>query len=548
MVTGIRLRDLNIRWLGKLPYSEAYDLQLGLHRSVSQEDSKDDYLLLLEHNNVITSGRSSKENNLLVSKGQLHELGIEYFETDRGGDITYHGDGQLIGYPIIRLSDPKKVIPFVRNLENVIIDSLRKFKIDSFTKEDDTGVWTAKGKIASVGIKVSKWTTYHGFSLNIFDSLDGYQLINPCGNQSEQITSIHQFNPDISFEEVASEISDNFVKIFGYANTNRQFSQFTPRQLKRTKEFNIDQMVKDGVFKINQNKIPVTVRGVLPSEPKRPEWMKVKANLGSDYVSLKNLLSEKKLNTVCEEASCPNIYECWSMGTATFMIMGDVCTRACGFCDVKTGRPGELDLGEPLRVAESVQAMNLTHAVITSVNRDDLEDGGSMFFADTIRAVKDKNSHCDVEVLVPDFKGLRSAIQNIIDASPEVFNHNLETVPRLQREIRTAASYGRSLSLLEYVKKQGFMGKTKTGLIVGMGETKEEVISVLKDLSKIEVDIVTIGQYLRPTAKHRPIDRYATIEEFEDYKIIGESYGIPHVESGPLVRSSYHAKDSFASA
>ena len=542
------MRDLNIRWLGKLPYSEAYDLQLGLHRSVSQEDSKDDYLLLLEHNNVITSGRSSKENNLLVSKGQLHELGIEYFETDRGGDITYHGDGQLIGYPIIRLSDPKKVIPFVRNIENVIIDSLSKFKIDSFTKEDDTGVWTAKGKIASVGIKVSKWTTYHGFSLNIFDSLDGYQLINPCGNQSEQITSIHQFNPDISFEEVASEISDNFVKVFGYANTDRQFSQFTPRQLKRTKEFNIDQMVKDGVFKINQNKIPVTVRGVLPSEPKRPEWMKVKANLGSDYVSLKNLLSEKKLNTVCEEASCPNIYECWSMGTATFMIMGDVCTRACGFCDVKTGRPGELDLGEPLRVAESVQAMNLTHAVITSVNRDDLEDGGSMFFADTIRAVKDKNSHCDVEVLVPDFKGLRSAIQNIIDASPEVFNHNLETVPRLQREIRTAASYGRSLSLLEYVKKQGFMGKTKTGLIVGMGETKEEVISVLKDLSKIEVDIVTIGQYLRPTAKHRPIDRYATIEEFEDYKIIGESYGIPHVESGPLVRSSYHAKDSFASA
>ena len=548
MVTGIRLRDLNIRWLGKLPYSEAYDLQLGLHRSVSQEDSKDDYLLLLEHNNVITSGRSSKENNLLVSRGQLHELGIEYFETDRGGDITYHGDGQLIGYPIIRLSDPKKVIPFVRNLENVIIDSLRKFEIDSFTKEDDTGVWTAKGKIASVGIKVSKWTTYHGFSLNIFDSLDGYQLINPCGNQSEQITSIHQFNPDISFEEVASEISDNFAKVFGYTDTDRQFSQFTPRQLKRTKEFNIDQMVKDGVFKINQNKIPVTVRGVLPSEPKRPEWMKVKANLGSDYVSLKNLLSEKKLNTVCEEASCPNIYECWSMGTATFMIMGDVCTRACGFCDVKTGRPGELDLGEPLRVAESVQAMNLTHAVITSVNRDDLEDGGSMFFADTIRAVKDKNSHCDVEVLVPDFKGLRSAIQNIIDASPEVFNHNLETVPRLQREIRTAASYGRSLSLLEYVKKQGFMGKTKTGLIVGMGETKEEVISVLKDLSKIEVDIVTIGQYLRPTAKHRPIDRYATIEEFEDYKIIGESYGIPHVESGPLVRSSYHAKDSFASA
>ena len=542
------MRNLNVRWLGKLPYSEAYDLQLGLHRSVSQEPSIDDYLLLLEHNKVITSGRSSKENNLLVTINQLNELGIEYFETDRGGDITYHGDGQLIGYPIIRLSDPKKVIPFVRDLENVIIDTLGKFNIDSFTKEDDTGVWTSKGKIASVGIKVSKWTTYHGFSLNIFDSLDGYDLINPCGNQLEKMTSIHQFNSDISFEEVAITISDNFSKIFGYSDVDKQFSQFTPRQLKRTKEFNIDQMVKNGVFKINQNKIPVTIKGVLPSEPKRPEWMKVKANLGTDYVALKNLLSDKKLNTVCEEASCPNIYECWSMGTATCMIMGDVCTRACGFCDVKTGKPGELDLGEPLRVAESVQAMNLTHAVITSVNRDDLADGGSMFFADTIRAVKERNNRCDVEVLVPDFKGLRSAIQNIIDASPEVFNHNLETVPRLQREIRTAASYGRSLSLLEYVKKQGFMGKTKTGLIVGMGESKEEVISVLKDLSKIEIDIVTIGQYLRPTAKHRPIDRYATLEEFEDYKIIGESFGIPHVESGPLVRSSYHAKDSFASA
>jgi lipoic acid synthetase len=275
--------------------------------------------------------------------------------------------------------------------------------------------------------------------------------------------------------------------------------------------------------------------------------MKVKANLGNDYRSLKNLLSEKKLNTVCEEASCPNIYECWSMGTATFMIMGDVCTRACGFCDVKTGKPGTLDLGEPMRVAESVKAMQLTHAVITSVNRDDLKDGGSQFFADTIFEVKKLNIECDVEVLIPDFKGERFAIDNIIKASPEVINHNLETVPRLQREIRTSASYGRSLSLLHYVKSQGFEGKTKTGLIVGMGEQKEEVVSVLKDISKLNVDIVTIGQYLRPTAKHRPIDRYAPEEEFEYYKLIGESFGIPHVESSPLVRSSYHAKDSFAS-
>ena len=542
------MRNLNIRWLGKLPYSEAYDLQLGIHRSVSQNNSNDDYLLLLEHDGVITSGRSANKNNLLVSEEELNNRGIDFFETDRGGDITYHGEGQLIGYPIVRLSDPKKILPFVRSLENVIIDTLNEFSIDSFTKEDNTGVWTSVGKIASIGIKVSKWTTYHGFSLNIFDNLEGFNLINPCGNESEQMSSIHQFNNQISFEDVSNVISKNFEKIFNYEKIDKQFSQFTPKQLKTTKEFNIDEMVKRGVFKPNKNIIPITIRGVLPNEPKRPEWMKVKANLGNDYINLKNLLSEKKLNTVCEEASCPNIYECWSMGTATFMIMGDVCTRACGFCDVKTGKPGQLDLDEPIRVAESVKAMQLSHAVITSVNRDDLDDGGSLFFADTIRAVKELNEKCNVEVLVPDFKGLRSAIDNILFASPEVFNHNLETVPRLQREIRTAASYGRSLSLLEYVKQQGFMGKTKTGLIVGMGETKDEVISVLKDLSKIDIDIVTIGQYLRPTAKHRPIDRYATLEEFEDYKLFGESFGIPHVESGPLVRSSYHAKDSFASA
>jgi len=541
------LRNLNVRWLGKLSYQEAYDLQLGIHKDVSNENSLDDYLLLLEHDKVITVGRTAKAENLLVEKSELLTKKVEYFETDRGGDMTYHGEGQIVGYPIIRLTDPKKVIPYVRDLELVIIETLNKYSIESFTKKDDTGVWTKKGKIASIGIKVSKWTTYHGFSLNIFDSLDGFELINTCGNASEKVTSIHSFNSDISFEDVAKELTKNFAKVFNYVEVEKQFSQFTPRQLKNKKEFNIDNMVKRGVFNPNKLSIPLTIKGNLPNEPKRPEWMKVKANLGKDYMSLKSLLKEKKLNTVCEEASCPNIYECWSMGTATFMIMGDVCTRACGFCDVKTGKPGYLDLDEPLRVAESVKSMGLSHAVVTSVNRDDLDDGGSQFFADTIYAIKDSNQNCSVEVLIPDFKGERKSIDNIINANPEVLNHNLETVPRLQRDIRTAASYGRSLSLLYYAKQKGFLGKTKTGLIVGMGETKEEVLSVLKDISKLQIDIVTIGQYLRPTAKHRAIDRYAPKDEFELYKSYGESLGIPHVESGPLVRSSYHAKDSFAS-
>ena len=541
------MRKLNVRWLGNLPYSEALILQKGLKESVAGEHNPYDYLLLLEHNNVITIGRTGDTNNLLLDSEELEKKGIEFFETDRGGDITFHGKGQLIGYPIMRLQDPKKVIPFVRSLEQTIIKTLDSFGIEAFSKEDDTGVWTSEGKIASIGVKVSKWTTYHGFALNIFDKLEGFDFINPCGNQEEKIASVHTFNNEISFDDVVNKITETFTAEFGYEDVGIQMSQFTPTQLKKHKKHEIDEMLDKGVFQKNNNLVPITIKGLLPNEPERPEWMKVKANLGKDYRDLKNLISEKKLNTVCEEASCPNIYECWSMGTATFMIMGDTCTRACGFCDVNTGKPIDLDDLEPLRVAESVLTMKLTHAVITSVNRDDLPDGGSNFFAQTINEVKRLNPSTSVEVLIPDFKGDKRAIDNIIEASPEVLNHNLETVPRLQREIRTAASYGRSLSLLQYAKESAFLGKTKTGLIVGMGEEFEEVIAVLEDLSQINVDIVTIGQYLRPTAKHRPIHRYVDKEEFIKYKSIGESFGIPHIESGPLVRSSYHAKDSFAS-
>ena len=541
------MRELNIRWLGKLPYGEAYILQKGLHSATSQESSPFDYLLLLEHNNVVTIGRSGDINNLLVSKNILNENNIEFFETDRGGDITFHGDGQLIGYPIIRLDDPKKVVPFVRKIENVIIDSLAELSIEAFSKTDDTGVWTKEGKIASIGIKVSKWTTLHGFSLNISENTKGFDFINPCGSSEEHVVSIQQYDETVSFKEVTEIISRKFVEIFKYEKVDKQFSQFTPRQLKKKKEFHIDQLVNNGVFNASKNSVPITLNSSVKSEPERPEWMKVKANLGKDYLSLKSLIKEKRLNTVCEEASCPNIYECWSMGTATFMIMGDTCTRACGFCDVNTGKPCDLDMDEPYRVAESVKIMGLTHAVITSVNRDDLDDGGSAFFAKTIDEVRLENNQTSIEVLIPDFKGSKEAIDNIINANPEVLNHNLETVPRLQREIRTAASYGRSLALLQYAKESHFLGKTKTGLIVGMGEEFEEVIAVLKDLSRINIDIVTIGQYLRPTQRHRLIDRYVSEEEFEQYKTIGQELGIPHIESGPLVRSSYHAKDSFAS-
>jgi lipoic acid synthetase len=277
--------------------------------------------------------------------------------------------------------------------------------------------------------------------------------------------------------------------------------------------------------------------------------MRVKADLTSDgYRDLKRLMRDQGLNTVCEEAKCPNIYECWSAGTATLMLLGDRCTRACAFCDVATGRPGEVDLGEPSRAADAVAAMGLEHAVLTSVNRDDLPDGGAFIFAQTIKEIGARLPGCAVEVLIPDFKGDREALETVMQASPAVLNHNTETVLRLQRDIRTAANYGRSLALLARAKWLRPEGTVKSGLIVGMGESEDEVVGALADLRAVGVDIVTIGQYLRPTPRHRPVHRYVHPDEFARYAAEGERLGMPHVESGPLVRSSYHAKSALDAA
>jgi lipoic acid synthetase len=273
--------------------------------------------------------------------------------------------------------------------------------------------------------------------------------------------------------------------------------------------------------------------------------MKVKLDLTNPrYKELKRLNAALSLNTVCEEAGCPNIYECWSSGTSTLMLLGDVCTRACSFCDVATGRPGDVDWDEPIRAATAIEAMGLRHAVLTSVNRDDLADGGATVFARTIHEIRERVPDCDVEVLIPDFKGDTEALDIVMAAKPSVLNHNTETVLRLQRDVRTAASYARSLTLLARAKWALPSVTVKSGLIVGMGETDEEVVGALADLNAVGVDVVTIGQYLRPTAHHRRIARYVDPGVFDDYKAAGERFGIAHVEAGPLVRSSYHAREA----
>lgn len=281
-----------------------------------------------------------------------------------------------------------------------------------------------------------------------------------------------------------------------------------------------------------------------PARPKRPEWLKAPAPVGENYRELKQLVTDLKLHTVCESAACPNIGDCWNRRTATFMILGNLCTRRCGFCAVQKGAPLEVDHDEPRRVAEAVERMGLKFAVITSVNRDDQADGGAGIFAATIRAIRERVPGCGVEVLVPDFQGSREAMDIVIEARPDVLNHNTETVPRLYKQVRLGARFERSLEMLAYVKERDASIPTKSGLMLGLGETLEEVRETMRELRAHKVDIVTLGQYLRPSLKHLPIVRYVPVGEFAALKAYGEELGFQHVESGPLVRSSYHADEA----
>jgi lipoic acid synthetase len=283
-------------------------------------------------------------------------------------------------------------------------------------------------------------------------------------------------------------------------------------------------------------------------EPKtpRPEWLRAPAPVGDNYRNLKNLVETLELHTVCESAACPNIGDCWNRRAATFMILGNVCTRRCGFCAVQKGAPLEVDYDEPRRVAEACAALGLKFAVVTSVNRDDRKDGGAELFALTIRAIRERVAGCGVEVLVPDFQGSHAAMDIVLEAEPDILNHNTETVPRLYRQVRMGARYERSLDMLAYAKSARPGIPTKSGLMLGLGETIDEVLGVMGDLRKSNVDILTLGQYLRPSPKHLPILRYVAPEEFAELKQRGFEMGFRHVESGPLVRSSYHAADAVA--
>jgi lipoic acid synthetase len=539
---------LRARWLGRMAYREAWDLQRAFHEGRASGRTGNDYLLLLEHPHTYTVGRGGDAAHVLASPEELSRLGAEVHHVDRGGDVTYHGPGQLVGYPIVHLGERPDVVAYVRRLERVLVLALADLGIEAWAEPGYTGVWTAQGKVAAIGVRNARGVTMHGFALNVSTDLGYFSHIVPCGITDRPVASVSGLaGRRVSIEEAVEVVVPRFVEVFGYPEAEVQAAAFTRGSGRGPSSFEVDRLLAAGVFQPHREK-PSAAGAALPGEPRRPDWLRVRARLGTGYRGLEDLVEGLGLHTVCQEATCPNIYECWSAGTAAFLLLGDVCTRACSFCDVTTGRPGPLDPGEPQRVAEAVARLGLRHAVLTSVDRDDVLDGGAEVFASAIRRIRERVPECAVEVLIPDFKGDAAPLERVMAERPEVLNHNLETVLRLQREVRTAASYGRSLALLSRAKWLDPAGLVKSGLMVGLGERRDEVLGALADLRAVGVDVVTIGQYLRPTARHRPVHRYATPAEFAEYIARGEALGLSRVEAGPLVRSSYHAGEVRAAA
>jgi lipoyl synthase len=539
---------LRVRWLGRVPYRDAWALQRGLHAH-----SPDDHLLLLEHPHVYTLGVRADLRHVLVPPA---DVGADLVRTDRGGDVTYHGPGQLVGYPIVSL--PAKhgggrygladTVAYVRSVEQLLIDALADLGLPNAGRmREYPGVWVDPDgpdprKIAAIGVRLTRGRSMHGFALNVAPDMRYWGHIVPCGIPDKQVTSLADEGLDVGMEQVADAVTARAAALWGGGAAERRDVVWRHRP-EDLSAFSRGEGPGEAV--------PVRLRGRLAEAgvtdglqiaSRKPDWLRSRFRTAPGYLGLKRTMRDLGLVTVCEEAGCPNIFECWADGTATFMINGERCTRACGFCLVDTRHPEPPDPGEPDRVAEAVARMGLAFAVVTAVARDDLPDGGAAGFAATIEAIRRRTPGTQVEVLIPDCKGDEDALATIFASRPDVLNHNVETVPRLQRAVRPSAGYARSLAVLARAKEAGL--RTKSGLIVGMGESDDEVVSTLADLRGVGVDIVTIGQYLRPTTHHLPVARWVEPATFAAYREAGEGLGIPHVESSPLTRSSYHARQA----
>jgi lipoyl synthase len=510
---------LRVRWLGRVRYRDAHALQHALHRADPS------YLLLLEHPHVYTLGVRADLDHLLADPVSV---GAELVRTDRGGDVTYHGPGQVVGYPIVPVSPgPGSVPRHVQLVEQLVIDTLAGFGLRAGRLEGYPGVWvdtegTEPRKIAAVGIRITRDRSMHGFALNVDPDMTMFGHIVPCGISDRPVTSMAAEGVRASLQEVAEALAVHAGRIWRRPIDLAEAAWTAPSSPARPTP--------------HRPEVP----GAVALSARKPAWLRVKAEMGPEYRSIRSVMRSLELVTVCEEAGCPNIFECWAEGTATFMINGERCTRACGFCLVDTRKPLSPDPAEPQRVAEAVSRMGLTHAVVTAVARDDLTDGGAGAFAATTDEIRRLSPSATVELLIPDCKGDPQSLGVIFDVGPDVLNHNLETVLRLQRAVRPSASYTRSLAVLARAKAAGLT--TKSGLILGLGESADEVVQALSDLRSVGVDIITMGQYLRPSAAHLPVARWWKPEEIDEVAQLARAMGFSHVEASPLTRSSYHAR------
>jgi len=499
------MHTLVVKQLGRSDYLATLDLQTDLREKV-RADSSREFLVLVEHPPVITVGRRANLANVLVDREELRRRGFELHEVTRGGDVTYHGPGQIVGYPIIDLNRHHVGMrDYMRRLEEVIIRTLRHFGIDGERVEGLTGVWTAAGKVAAIGVAIRHWVTYHGFALNVNTDLSHFSVITPCGISNRPVTSMAKLlGRAVDEGEVRRLLEQEFREVFDFGPAKTGGRRFPP-------------------------------------------WLTKRLPAGGDVESVRSLLSAHGIHTVCQSARCPNLWECFSRKTATFLILGDRCTRHCRFCAVAKGVPEPVDAGEAERVAEAAEKLGLRHVVVTSVTRDDLDDGGAAQFARTILAVRARTG-ATVEVLTPDFRMNPDAIRTVVEARPEVFGHNLETVSSLYGRARPEADYERSLELLRLVKRLDTGLFTKSGLMLGLGESTDEVLRVLADLRAAGCDLLTLGQYLAPSKEHLAVARFVCPAEFDELALRAKDMGFLAVAAGPFVRSSHNASALFAEA
>ena len=518
--------------LGRMEYGEALALQERLV-ALRQRGRIGDAVLLVEHPPVLTLGVRGDRAHILASEETLARAGVSVFPVGRGGDVTYHGPGQIVGYPILHLpSLGLGVKEYVHALEDAVIALLHEdFGIEAGRAEAKyTGVWVGDRKICAIGIAVRHGVAMHGFAFNVDPDLSHFDWIVPCGLADRGVTSVaRELGRPVDVAAVRARLAGFLARSLDLALVRADRDAFAADL----------PPLEDAVP-------PALAEAVAAAEPphRKPEWLRIPPAPTEGQGDVRRALGNLKLHTVCQEAACPNLRECFGRGTATFLILGDTCTRDCTFCAISRGHACAPDPDEPAHVAEAVRSLGLTHVVVTSVTRDDLPDGGAAHFAATIRAVRAASPDTTIEVLIPDFQGDADALAAVLDARPDVLNHNVETVPRLYPEVRPSARYARSLELLRRAADSPAGAVVKSGLMVGLGETYAEMAAAFRDLRDAGVASLTVGQYLAPSKAHHPVVAYIPPAVFDAYREEALALGFLHVASGPFVRSSYRAEEA----